>query len=249
MKKVFISGSISIKQLPACVKESISKIVSQDMQILVGDADGIDSIVQNYCKSLGHLNVTVYSIYSMPRYIVKGFDYQYIIPSTDSKKERERQSEKDAAMTADSDFSLIIWDGKSKGSFKNILRALDEGKKVKVYLYENNKFLDQEKLNKLEIEYIYRENCGYSASEVVEYLKSEGVDFFEQTRVFNTFLINDKIIKKEDGIYKPHPDFEHLFIIERYRGKEKGIKFTNQFVNWIEKRIKEVKPPEQSSLF
>ena len=249
MKKVFISGSITLNKIPSCVKESISKIVSQNMQIFVGDADGIDSIVQNFCKSLGHSNVTVYSIYSIPRYIVSGFSHIYIIPETTSKKERERQSEKDAAMTHDSDFSLIIWDGKSKGSYNNIIRALKENKKVKVYLDEKDEFLDQEKINKLEIEYIYRKNCGYSASEVVEYLTQEGEDFFSQTRSFNAFLIENKIIKKENGIYTPIKNYAHLFIIEKYRGKEKGIKFTDQFISWIEKKIKEIKPPEQSSLF
>ena len=249
MKKVFISGSISLKKLPACVKESIRKIVSQNMQILVGDADGIDSIVQNFCKSLGYSKATVYSIYSIPRYIVNGFTPKYIIPTTDSKKERQRQAEKDTAMTRDSDFSLIIWDGKSKGSYKNILRALDQKKKVRVYLDETNSFLDVKKINKLEIEYIYRENCGYTASEVVEYLKSEGEDFFSKTREFNSFLINNQIINKENGVYKPFPQYEHLFIIEMYRGKEKGIKFKNQFINWIEDKIKEIKPPEQARLF
>jgi len=249
VKKVFISGSISIKKLPNCVKESISKIVAQNMQILVGDADGIDTIVQNYCKSLGHSKVTVYSIYSMARYKAEGFDFKYIVPSTSSKKERERQSEKDAAMTDDSDFSLIIWDGKSKGSYKNILRALDQEKKAKVYLDWRDCFLESEKTTKLEIEYIYRENCGYTASEVVEYLQSEGEDFFPQTRALNSFLLENKIITKENNIYKPLSNYDHLFIIEMYRGKEKGIKFTNQFINWLEKKIKEIKPPEQSSLF
>ncbi len=249
MNKVFISGSISIKKLPASVKESISKIVSQNMQIFLGDADGIDSIVQNYCKSLGYSNVIVYSIYSIPRYIVPGFSHKYIIPNTTSKNERERQSEKDAAMTYDSDFSLIIWNGKSKGSYNNIIRALNENKKAKVYLDEKGEFLGQEKMNKLEIEYIYRENCGYSASEVVEHLIQKGEAFLSQTRAFNSFLIKNKIIRKENGIYKSLPNYEHLFKIEKYRGKEKGIKFTNQFINWIENKIKEIKQPEQTSLF
>lgn len=219
------------------------------MEILLGDAEGIDTIVQNYCKSVGYLNITVYSIYSIPRYMVDGFQYKHIIPTTTSKKERERQAEKDAAMTSDSDFSLIIWDGKSKGSYNNILRAIEKNKKVKVYLDYESCFIEQEKTNKLEIEYIYRKNCGYSASEIVEYLISEGEDFFQQTRSLNKFLINNKIIKKEDGVYKPMPGHEHLFFIEKYRGKEKGIKFTDNFIDWVEKKIKEIKPPEQSNLF
>lgn len=63
MSKVFISGSISIKKLPACVEDSIKKIIDAKLEILVGDADGIDTMVQNYCKKLNYNAVTVYSIY------------------------------------------------------------------------------------------------------------------------------------------------------------------------------------------
>ena len=38
---VFISGSISIKILPQEVKNSIHKIVDNQMKILLGDANGI----------------------------------------------------------------------------------------------------------------------------------------------------------------------------------------------------------------
>ena len=65
---VFISGSISIQILPQEVKNSIHKIIDNQMKILVGDANGIDSLVQDYCFSLGYFNVTIYSISSMPRY-------------------------------------------------------------------------------------------------------------------------------------------------------------------------------------
>ena len=248
MSKVFISGSISIKALPPCVRESIIKIISQNMEILVGDAAGIDTIVQNFCKSQGYYNVTVYSIYPEPRYIVDGFKSNFVLPRTESKKERERQAEKDKAMTLDSGFSLIIWDGKSKGSYQNTLRAIESQKKIKLYLEYEGSFLGQEKINKLELEFIFRKNNGYTAAEVVDYLTSEGEEFFKNTREFNKCLIENKIIKKEDDIYKPMPGYEHLFFIEKYRGKDKGIKFKNEFINWIEKWIKEIKPPEQSEL-
>ena len=249
MSKVFISGSISIKTLPACVKDSVKKIISQNMEILVGDADGIDSIIQNFCKSLGYSNITVYSIYPEPRYIIAGFKSKFIPPATESKRERERQVEKDMAMTMDSDFSLIIWDGKSKGSYRNALRALENDKKVKLYLESEDRFFDQDKINKLELEYIFRKNNGYTAAEVVEYLIGEGENFFKNTRDFNKCLTDNKIIKKDGDSYKACKGYEHLFIVERYKGKDTGIKFTNDFVDWIEKWIKENKPPEQADLF
>ena len=249
MNKVFISGSIVIKKIPPCVEKSINKIIESGMEILVGDADGIDTKVQNYCKKLNYYNVTVYSIYASPRYMASDFKKKYIIPRSESKKERELQQEKDEAMTMDSDYSLVIWDGKSKGSYNNIIRAIENHKKVKLYLSEIDQFVDPKKITKIEIEYLYRKNNGYSAAEVIEYLKNEGEEFFQQTRAFNKCLLEYKIIKKEDGIYLPMPDYENLFMIEKYRGKTKGIRFTNDFINWIEKWVKKIKPPEEQSLF
>lgn len=249
MSSVFISGSIAVKIIPRDVETSINKIIEQNISILVGDADGMDTMVQNYCKKKNYKNVTVYSIYTSPRYKVPEFNKKYITVSTDSKKERERQKEKDAAMTNDSDYSLVIWDGKSKGSYQNILRAIESNKKVKVFLQSENRYLDASKVNNDEIEYIYRKNNGYTAKEVVEYLISEGEEYFKQTRAFNKCMLEQHVIKKEDGVYLPVPGYEHMFIIDKYRGKVKGVKFNNEFINWVENWVKKNKPPEELSMF
>lgn len=249
MSKVFISGSISIKKLPTAVEASLDNIFKEGMEILVGDADGIDTMVQNYCKRANYSKVTVYSIYPAPRFIANGFNKKYIIPKSDSKKERELQKEKDEAMTLDSEYSFVIWDGKSKGSFSNVIRALENNKKIKLYLSDIDGYLQQSKITKAEIEFIYRKNNGYSAAEVVEYLKSEGEDYFQQTRAFNKALIDHKVIKKEDGVYVPMPEYKNLFMIDKYRGKVTGIRFTNEFINWVEKWVKKIRPPEEQSLF
>ncbi len=249
MSSVFISGSIAIKSIPPCVEDSINRIIDQNIQILVGDADGIDTMVQNLCKRKSYSNVTVYSIYPTPRYKVLEFNKKYIVVDSDSKKERERQKEKDAAMTIDSIYSLVVWDGKSKGSYQNILRAIKNNKKVKVYLVFENRFLETQKITSSEIEFIYRKNNGYTAKEVVEYLMNEGEDYFQQTRAFNKCLMERHIIKKEDGVYLPMPQYEKLFIIDKYRGKVKGIKFNNDFINWVETWVKKIKPPEELSMF
>jgi hypothetical protein len=249
MKKVFISGSISIKSIPALVKESIERIVAGGMEILIGDADGIDTLVQNFCKGLKYYNVTVYTIYQEPRYAASGFKTKFVDVQTDSKKERERQSEKDIAMTVDSDFCLVVWDGKSRGSYKNILRAIERDKKVKVYIDYENRFLDNDKLSKLEVDFIYRKNNGYTAAELINYLTGEGEDYFKNARELNQFLLVKNVIKKDNNIYVPTQDYAHLFIVEKYKGKVKGIKFTDDFIDWIESLLKALKTPEQTSLF
>jgi len=248
--KVFISGSISIKKLPQEVKNSIDKIINQNFEILVGDASGIDTLIQNYCLSLNYFNVTIYSISMLPRYKAsENFKTKYIEVSNSIKKERERQQQKDRAMTMDSEFTFAIWDGKSKGTYDNILRGLENNKKIKVYLSKKDLFLEQNKITKDEIDFIYRENNGYTASEVIQYLKDEAEDFFQKTQDLNKYLIHESVIQKDDKIYKPTNKYENLFIIDKYHGKIKGIKFKNEFISWIEKHIKEEKKTQQASLF
>ena len=151
-------------------------------------------------------------------------------------------------MTLESDYSLVVWDGVSKGSYANILRALENDKKVRVYFKEVDSYLPQSKLRKTEIDFIFRTNNGYTAAEVVEYLQTEGEEFFDNTRAFNKILLENKIIKKEDGIYLPCDDYQNLFMIDKYHGKVKGIKFTDDFITWVEDWIKKNRPPEELSL-
>lgn len=166
-------------------------------------------------------------------------------------------------MTRDSDFSLVIWDGKSLGSYANILRALNDRKKVKVYLTNEQRFLERDKINENEILFSYRDKNGYSASEVVDELaKHSGFDyddknftdrFFKDTRSLNKFLLKNAVIKKVEvkkkSVYQPTKNHEELFFIDKCRGQIKGVKFKNQFIDWIEKYVKNASSPEQGVLF
>lgn len=227
---------------------SIDKIIANQFEILVGDADGIDKLVQNYCLGMNYFNITVYSVTSIPRYKASDrFEMKKVSVGEDIKKERERQQEKDKMMTVDSDYSLIIWDGKSKGSYANILRAMDNNnKKVKVYL--NDKFLEADKTTREEIEFVYRANNGYTASEVVDFLKESFCDFFTKTQDLNKYLVQKSIVIKDNGVYIPNKEYEELFFVDKYRGKITGIRFKNEFIDWIESMLK--KPSGvQASLF
>lgn len=232
---VFISGSIAIKKLPSQVQESIQTMIDKKMTILVGDAPGIDTLVQDLCNKQEYTNVIVYTITSCPRYKAnKDFQEKSIFVDQEIKKERERQTYKDKAMSKDSTFSLVVWDGSSKGSYANILRALESHKKVKVYYQNINDYLSSEKITPIELEFIYRENNGYAASEVVKYLQNSGVELYNRSQDLNKFLINEKLLVKEGAVYHPTKKNPKLFIVEMYRGKPRGVKFNNQFIDWIE---------------
>jgi hypothetical protein len=249
MKNVFISGSIAIKHIPPCVESSLLKIFQQNIKILVGDADGMDSLIQRFCKTHNYQNITVYSIYSPPRYNTAGSDEKFIQVDTEIKREREKQRSKDTAMTEDSYYSFIVWDGISKGSYYNIQRSLTLSKKLKVYFHQENRFLAPDELTANEIQHIYRKNNGYEAKEVVEYLKEKGIEHFGNTRIFNKYLLDKGIINKTNGIYEPIDKYNHLIKTEKYNGKIKGVKFTLEFLDWIEEAIKELDAPKNKNLF
>ena len=91
---------------------------------------------------------------------------------------------------------------------------------------------------------------GYSAKEIVELLQDDWEDFFEKTIDFNSFLVKQGIIRKEkEGYYSPMPTYSHLFLIDTYRGKKRGIKYTHKFIDWIKDFVKKHKQliPEQHS--
>lgn len=243
MNKVFISGSISIKELPKQVIGSIQTIISRNMTILVGDAPGIDSLVQNFCNKNNYLNVIVYTITSIPRYKAnQEFQEKRISVNQDTKSIRKRQTYKDEAMSEDSNYSLVIWDGSSKGSYANIIRALKSKKLVKIYYQETNDYIEKEKVTINEIDYIYREKNGYSASEVITLLKEQGIEKYKRSQDLNKFLLDQNLLIKKGKIYEPIDEESELFIIEKYRGKTSGIKFSNKFIDWIkDKSPKELK--------
>ena len=232
---VFISGSISIKKLPLQVINSIKIMIDKNMTILVGDAPGIDSLVQDVCYEENYLNVIVYTITSTPRYKAnQNFQEKNIFVSSEIKSQRERQTYKDKAMSEESSFSLVVWDGLSKGSYANIIRALDYKKGIKVYYQDIKNYIETKKITRDEIDYIYREKSGYTASEVLTYLQDNGIEEYKRIQDLNKFLLNQNLLTKEGKIYQPTEKKPELFIIEKYRGRPSGVKFNNNFIDWIE---------------
>jgi len=170
MKKVFISGSISLKNIPDKVKQSLKNIQEKNIHVLVGDANGIDTLIQEYFSQNFYYNLTVCSIYKKPRnYKNEKFKTILVEVDADLKSERKRQEKKDAYMSIYSDYSFVIWDGKSKGSYNNIQRAIEHKKPLKVYYKKENRFLSVDELDKNIVKKIYEKNNGLTLTELSKY--------------------------------------------------------------------------------
>ena len=149
--KVFIGGSIGSKYLDYTVKNELDKYMNSKFEILIGDAYGVDCLVQRYLNEHGYGNVTVYASNGRARNNVGGWKVECVdVPS--GVYGRDFYTYKDVAMTNACDFALMVWNGKSQGTRNNILRLIHAGKSVTVYLSEKrelksvNCYIDYKKL-------------------------------------------------------------------------------------------------------
>lgn len=246
-KKVFISGSMSIKKLPNDVHEVLDEIISKNIEILVGDAFGVDMLIQNYCYNKSYDNVTVYHVGDKPRNLVNEdtFKTKHINTQDSDKTEKEKQIRKDIKMTDDCDYCFVIWDEKSPGSYNNILRSLPN-KYTKVYLEPSKKYLSSKEDNfKDDIKVIYNNNSGYSKKEFLKFIKEDFADNcnLKNMNTFNKFLVEKNILMKLDTKYIPTDNYKKDFLEKTYKGKFIEYKFTDKIYDIISKLLTESKLP------
>jgi len=154
-RNVFISGSVKTgfedsgyyrKELPATIRKQIDKHISKNHNIIVGEAPGIDSQVQDYLKANNYANVKVYTSYKQPRYKADA-DWETINVDTKGHSEgtKEFLREKDIAMTTDADegLSVILENGGAGATRNNVIRLIEQKKKVKVYMLKSDQQADE----------------------------------------------------------------------------------------------------------
>ncbi|MCK4649249.1 hypothetical protein KAT51_06980 [bacterium] len=147
MKKVFIAGPLKIRTLDNNIKERLDNIIRNKIEVLIGDANGIDAAVQEYLFMKQYNNVTVYCI-NNPRnnignWKIKSIPCEGTISFSDYVK-------KDNAMAHDTDFGFMIWNGKSNGTLNNTLNLLEQGKKTRLYFKPARNFYTIVKLKDFE---------------------------------------------------------------------------------------------------
>lgn len=146
---VFIAGSMNIKHLDPKVKERIDNIVSQDFEVVVGDADGADTSIQSHLFNLGSAKTTVFCSGSCPRNNVGDWPIRSI--ETDhAKGSRAFFTAKDIQMAEAADFGLMIWDTKSTGTLSNVLELLARKKKSVVFVNKAKQFKNVGDVQQLE---------------------------------------------------------------------------------------------------
>ncbi|USQ74663.1 hypothetical protein [Roseomonas sp. TAS13] len=140
MATVFIAGSISISRLHEKVRKRIENVVSSELSVVVGDADGADTSIQDCLAQSGAQQVTVYCSGDTPRNNVAAWPVKNVYPDA-AKGSRAYFTAKDLEMANASDYGLMVWDCKSTGTLSNVIELLRADKKSVVFVNKNKDFL------------------------------------------------------------------------------------------------------------
>lgn len=185
MHKVFISGSMKIKNLDTNVLSRINNILDSNYQVLVGDANGVDSSIQEYLNKKHSKSVTVYCSGSKPRNNIGHWVTEKIYTDS-SPGTRAYFTAKDIKMAEDCDYGLMVWDTRSTGTLSNALELLKRKKMALVYINKAKEFLKIKETSDLEklISYMSesafnKANAKLKLKEKVESFKHEQDSLFE----------------------------------------------------------------------
>ncbi len=149
MTTVFIAGSISISRLHEKVKKRIANVVTSDLDVVVGDADGADTSIQDCLLDSGARHVTVYCSGDQPRNNVADWPVKNVY-SHANPGSRAFYTAKDLEMARASDYGLMIWDCKSTGTLSNVIELLKGEKKSVVFVNKNKDFVTVSDVSGLE---------------------------------------------------------------------------------------------------
>jgi hypothetical protein len=137
--KIFIAGPRAIKTLNSAVKNRLENIMNQNFTIYVGDANGIDKQIQQFCFDNHYKLVKVFASNGKARNNIGEWEVEFVeVPST--VKGFDFYAAKDFEMAKDANYGFMIWNGKSKGTLNNMYNLLKFNKKILVYLTSTKLF-------------------------------------------------------------------------------------------------------------
>jgi len=139
--RVFIAGSRRINRLNNKVISRLDNILQNRYEILVGDANGADRLVQEYANDKRYEKVTVYCVNSTCRNNIGNW-HTFSISFSSKKKDFSYYASKDEAMARDADYGFMIWDGRSKGTLRSLERLVSLNKKLLLYHSPSERFFN-----------------------------------------------------------------------------------------------------------
>lgn len=130
---VFVGGSRAISAIPAIIEPRLQQILLRNHAVVLGDAPGADTCVQRFFADQGYANVTVYHSGQHCRTNVGRWPC-CSIEAEGRPGTAAFYTVKDTAMTEVASHGLMLWDKASKGTLANVIRLLNQGKPLLLYL-------------------------------------------------------------------------------------------------------------------
>lgn len=137
--KIFIAGPRAISELDENINMKLNSICEKGYEVLVGDADGIDSSIQKFLNNRAYKNVTVFASKGIARNNYGDWQIENVVVD-DNVKRFDFYATKDLSMAKNTDIGFMIWNGKSKGTFNNMINLLNLEKEVILYYVPTKKF-------------------------------------------------------------------------------------------------------------
>jgi hypothetical protein len=131
--QIFVSGSISIKILNPQAISLLDSVIANRQTVLIGDAFGVDKLVQQYLFERNYQEVIVYYAGDKARNNIGTWQIRQISNGSNLTGKSMYQL-KDMAMARDADCGLMIWDGKSRGTKFNIENMTNFGKEITIVM-------------------------------------------------------------------------------------------------------------------
>lgn len=143
---VFLSGKVSYDEpIAKPIQDEVDKIMSAKSKVIIGDAPGADTRLQQYLSDKGYRDVIVYTTDGNARNNVGNWVVRKI-DGNGFEDERSIRRQKDIAMTKDSTRALAIMpedDRPDSAMSLNIQRLQDSGKFSRIYDYKQNRWINK----------------------------------------------------------------------------------------------------------
>lgn len=180
IKSIFIAGPRAIRKLDPKVIKKLNDIKEGNNKVHVGDANGVDKLIQSFYSGNEYNNVEVFASEGKARNNLGDWTINNV--KVDSKlKGFKYYTQKDKAMAKESDYGFMIWNGESRGTLNNMINLRIEGKEILLYFTPTKEFYYIDKNRKL-LDIV--NGCGIKTQKTYkELLKDKKEESLEQLEI------------------------------------------------------------------
>ena len=132
------------------IKNRLNSIIDKGLNVIIGDANGVDKAVQRYLAQKNYDNVAVFCMVGICRNNIGCWTTREIAALPNARQDAVFFGTKDRAMGAEADYGLMLWDGKSRGTLANIRDLIGRQKPVVVYFAPSKSFLTLRRQDELD---------------------------------------------------------------------------------------------------